>query len=47
MDIADQPTSTSSVMNEDLGRYVMEQAIAKLLYHTGFEGIYFLDIPLT
>jgi hypothetical protein len=47
MDIADQPTSTSSVMNEDLGQYVMEQAIAKLLYHTGFEGKYFLDIPLT
>lgn len=29
----------SSPMNGELGQYVMEQAIAKILYHTGFEGI--------
>jgi hypothetical protein len=28
----------STVMNADLGRYVMEQTIAKLLFHAGFEG---------
>jgi len=27
----------ATAMNGELGRYVMEQAIAKLLYHTGFE----------
>ena len=30
----------SSAMTSELARYVMEQAIAKLLFHSGFEGIY-------
>jgi hypothetical protein len=39
MDMDDQPVlPLDSAMNGELGRYVMEQAIAKLLYHTGFEG---------
>jgi hypothetical protein len=29
----------SSAMTSELGRYVMEQAIAKLLFHSGFEGM--------
>lgn len=29
----------SSVMTSELSRYVMEQAIAKLLFHAGFEGM--------
>jgi hypothetical protein len=31
--------SDGSVMNAELGQYVMEQAIAKLLFHSGFEGL--------
>jgi len=39
IDIEDQPAlPESTAMNGELGHYVMEQAIAKLLYHTGFEG---------
>jgi len=26
-------------MTPDVGRYAMEQAIARLLFHTGFEGL--------
>ena len=28
----------SPVMNGELGRYVMEQTVAKILFHSGFEG---------
>ena len=27
-------------MNAELARYVMEQTIAKILFHSGFEGIF-------
>lgn len=27
------------MMTPELGRYAMEQAIAKLLFHSGFEGM--------
>jgi hypothetical protein len=37
----------SSVMTPELGRYVMEQAIAKLLFHSGFEGMHSLQVYLT
>jgi hypothetical protein len=32
--------SDGSVMNAELGQYVMEQAIARLLFHSGFEGLH-------
>jgi hypothetical protein len=38
-DDENQPNgSTSLTMNAELARYAMEQAIAKLLFHSGFEG---------
>jgi hypothetical protein len=31
-------------MDAETSQYVMEQTIAKLLYHSGFEGIFVLRI---
>jgi hypothetical protein len=38
VDDRDPPVLESMIMNAELARYVMEQTIAKVLFHSGFEG---------